>query len=117
MCFYLRVYVLLDVATRVHCSSSLLVFFVLLVDACAAFWTGGSSGAGHCTIGAVEADTIFSTDYPNKGFIGHTTVGDINAHWTDLTFAGWAKAYFPNGVTQDGQLLNMTKGVVFGRKN
>lgn len=74
-----------------------------------AFWTGGSSGAGHCTIGSPKADTIFSTDYPKKGFVGHTTVGDINSHWTDLKFAGWARAYFPNGVTNDGILLNRTQ--------
>ena len=74
-----------------------------------AFWTGGSGGAGHCTIGSPKADTIFSTDYPTKGFVGHTTVGDINSHWTDLTFAGWARAYFPNGVTNDGVFVNETK--------
>ena len=76
-----------------------------------AFWTGGANGAGHCTIGAPKASTIFSTDYPTKGFVGHTTVGDINSHWTDLTFAGWAGAYFPNGVTEDGSFLNDTKKV------
>lgn len=70
-----------------------------------AFWTGG---AGHCTIGAVKSDTIFSTDYPSKGFVGHTTVDEINSHWTELTFAGWARAYFPNGVTTDGVFLNST---------
>ena len=70
-----------------------------------AFWTGG---AGHCTIGAVKSDTIFSTDYPTKGFVGHTTVGEINSHWTELKFAGWARAYFPNGVTADGVFLNST---------
>ena len=74
-----------------------------------AFWTGGSSGAGHCTIGSPKLDTIFSTDYPKKGFVGHTTVGDINSHWTDLKFAGWARAYFPNGVTNEGMLLNRTQ--------
>ena len=74
-----------------------------------AFWTGGSSGAGHCTIGSPKAGTIFSTDYPTKGFVGHTTVGELNSHWTDLHFAGWARAYFPNGVTNDGKLLNRTQ--------
>jgi hypothetical protein len=74
-----------------------------------AFWTGGSGGAGHCTIGAPESETIFSTDYPTKGFVGHTTVDEINSHWTDLQFAGWAKAYFPNGVeAKTGALLNET---------
>mmetsp|Transcript_36624 Transcript_36624/g.53796 ORF Transcript_36624/g.53796 Transcript_36624/m.53796 type:complete len:182 (-) Transcript_36624:110-655(-) len=74
-----------------------------------AFWTGGSSGAGHCTIGSPESDTIFSTDYPTKGFVGHTSVDEINSHWTSLQFAGWARAYFPNGVTDDGLFLNDTK--------
>jgi hypothetical protein len=73
-----------------------------------AYWTGGSNGDGHCTIGAPKNGTIFSTDYPKSGFIGHTTVSEINSHWGNLKFAGWAKAYFPNGVTVDGQLLNTT---------
>ena len=60
-----------------------------------AFWTGGSGGYGHCTIGAPKADTIFSTDYPTRGFVGHTTTAQITSSW-GLTWAGWAKAYFPN---------------------
>ena len=82
-----------------------------------AFWTGGSSGAGHCTIGSPKADTIFSTDYPTKGFVGHTTVGDINSHWTDLNFAGWARAYFPNGVANDGVFLNRTQNNIRSSNN
>jgi len=62
-----------------------------------AFWTGGSHGYGHCVIGAQHKDTIFSTDYPRTGRVGHTTVADITKAW-GLRFAGWAKAYFRTGI-------------------
>ena len=62
-----------------------------------AFWTGGSQNYGHCTIGAPKTGTIFSTDYPKSGYVGHTTTGNITEHW-GLKFAGWAKAYFPKAV-------------------
>ena len=41
--------------------------------------------------------------------MGHTTVAEIDSHWTELHFAGWARAYFPNGVeAKNGRFLNQT---------
>jgi hypothetical protein len=77
-----------------------------------AFWTGGGGGYGHCTIGSPKTDTIFSTDFPKSGFVGHTTVAGINSAWGNLKFAGWAKAYFPNAVTFNGTALNATANAV-----
>ena len=72
-----------------------------------AFWMGGKDGDGHCVIGAPSSGTVFSTDWPGPGFVGHTTTDEITSAW-GLTFAGWAKAYFPNGVTETGIFLNET---------
>lgn len=64
-----------------------------------AFWTGGSSGAGHIAIGLGDG-LCETTDFVNRGGFGVARIDDITRVW-GLTFRGWTEdvngvqVYFP----------------------
>jgi hypothetical protein len=62
-----------------------------------AFFTGGPDDDGHCCIGAHHKDTVFSTDYPKRGYVGHSKLSDIRRDWSNVHFQGWAKPCLYHG--------------------
>lgn len=53
----------------------------------ACYWTGGSNDNGHAAVSA-GSGYIFSTDLPNRGYIGKVPLGDVHTRW-GLTFLGY----------------------------
>lgn len=60
-----------------------------------AFWSGGSSGAGHVAIVARRPGLIFSSDLPVWGRVGRVAVSLPRTKW-GLSFLGYADPVFPN---------------------
>jgi hypothetical protein len=57
-----------------------------------AFFSGGSSGAGHVMI-SIGGGTFISTDINGSGTLGNTTIATIENQWGE-TYSGWAEPWF-----------------------
>jgi len=52
------------------------------------------SGMGHVTV-STGGETVISTDYPNYGNLGRTSISWIESHW-GAPYLGWTAPYFHN---------------------
>lgn len=57
-----------------------------------AFFSGGSSGAGHVMI-SIGGGQFVSTDINGSGTLGVTTIATIKSKWGE-TYSGWAEPWF-----------------------
>lgn len=57
-----------------------------------AFFSGGSSGAGHVMI-SIGGGTFISTDINGSGTFGNTTIATVENKWGE-TYNGWAEPWF-----------------------
>jgi uncharacterized protein YraI len=57
-----------------------------------AFFSGGSSGAGHVMI-SIGGGNFVSTDIHGSGTFGVTTIATIKSQWGE-TYSGWAQPWF-----------------------
>jgi hypothetical protein len=64
-----------------------------------AYWTGGSSGAGHIAIG-LGGGLLRSTDADGAGRVATRDLAWFDSNWPDLAYVGWADNV--NGETVPG---------------
>jgi uncharacterized protein YraI len=57
-----------------------------------AFFSGGSTGAGHVMI-SIGGGNFISTDIHGSGTLSQTTIAEIKSKWGE-TYSGWAQPWF-----------------------
>lgn len=77
------------------------------------FWSGGSTGAGHITLG-LDATNCISTDFGPNGYIGDgreriVPIASIAANDTLLTYVGWTRDLDGEVVVPEGEEMLVLK--------